>query len=260
MSTINLTCPRNYGEMSEKQIRYVAALQHAGMSEIAIWTKCFVRFTGIKAIGGTSERYYFMKKHLKGFFSLSIEETCSFAKKLDFLTKKYVGIQPMSKIRMYRPCDKLLRDTVMLQYLDAENYYQAFLFTKEPDHLHKLMATLYQLPGKKYSNDLRERHIKRMARRSEVEKLIVVMWMIGIKEAFKKQWPYLFHSTNADDEFDQGTAPDMHTIIQNQIRMLTGGDITKRSDVLSSSTWAALDELNTKARESMEIEQQMKNN
>lgn len=86
------------------------------------------------------------------------------------------------------------------------------------------------------------------------------MWMIGIKEAFKKQWPYLFHSTNPDDEFDQGTAPDMHTIIQNQIRMLTGGDITKRSEVLSSSTWAALDELNTKARESMEIEQQLKNN
>jgi hypothetical protein len=258
MNTINLTAPRNYGEMTEAQVRYLAALQVSGMSEETIWTKCFIRFTGIKVISGTSKRYLFAKKHLKGFFRLSIEEVLFFSKRMNFLTKRFVGIRPMAKIGKYQVCDELLRDTTFIQYLEAENFYQAFLYTKDDVHLYKLMATLYQAE-KEYDNNLTDKKLKYFARHtSETEKLIIVMWMIGIKEYFSNQFKYLFGRMEVDDEYGP-TAPDMYSIIQNQIRLLTDGDITKREKVLSSNTWDALEEINAKIREAQELKKQNQN-
>ena len=257
MSAINLTAPRNYAEMTEKQVRYVAHLQIKGNKEEWIWTKCLIRFTGIKPIGGTSEVYYFAKKRLKGFFSMTIEETFEFAKTLDFTTKRYVGIRPQAKIGKYRPCDELLRDITFQQYLDAENYYQAFLFTKSDAMLCQLMATLFRIPKTEYSNELTYKQIKRMSRCSEVEKLMAVMWFIGIKEYFSDKFKYLFNRIEVDED-DPTTAPDMLGIIRNQVRMLTEGDITKENQVLDSPAWSALSEMDEKCREAKEMEARTK--
>jgi len=250
-TTIDLTAPRNYSEMTEKQVRYVAHLQVKGNKEEWIWTKCLINFTGIRPIGGTSKVYYFAKKHLKGFFSMTIEETFDFAKKLDFVTKRYIGIRPMKKIGRYRPCDELLRDISFQQYLDAENHYQAFLFTKSEYHLFDLMATLFTLPGLSYNNITSNKAIRRMKRCSEAEKLMVIMWFVGIKEYFSNQFKYLFNRAKVD-ETDTTTAPDMLGIIRNQVRMLTEGDITKEEQVLAAPAWTALSEMNDKCREAKE--------
>ena len=61
MSTINLTAPRNYGEMNEKQLRYVAALKVAGFPEKEIWKKCFLRFANIKPTIHIGDTYYFIR-------------------------------------------------------------------------------------------------------------------------------------------------------------------------------------------------------
>ena len=257
MSTINLTAPRNYGEMTEKQIRYVAALQMHGLPDKDIWLKCLIKFSGIKPFGGTSLRYYFVKKGYKGYFSLKLEEMNSFCKKMDFITQNYIGITPV-KVGKYAPCDNQLCDTIFMQYLEAENYYQSYIFSQKPEYLFKLMATLYQ-DGAKYDNKNIARRAKYFSRHaSELEKLIVVMWMIGVKEFFMLKFDTLFEKPKSN-EIGESKAPDMYAIIQNQIRMLTEGDITKRDQVLRSNTWDALDEMNAKQREAKEMEKQMKN-
>ena len=78
---VNLTVPSNYSEMTGKQIRYVAALNMYGMSEKDIWTRCLIKFSGIKPIVGYREKYIFAKKGLKGFFYWNIEEMSYFVKK-----------------------------------------------------------------------------------------------------------------------------------------------------------------------------------
>ena len=253
MMNIELTAPRNYREMTEKQLRYVAALQLKKTKEEAIWTKCFIHFTGITPIGGTDAIYYFAKKHLKGFFSMQINEINAFAKKLDFLTCRYIGIRPIKKIGKYRPCDELLRDITFQQYLDAENYYQAFLFTKEEIHLFSLMATLYRIPGTNYDSEISEKALKRMAKCDEITRLTVIMWMVGIKEDFSDRFNHLFNRLDVSED-EPTTAPDMLGIIRNQIRMLSGGDITKENSVLASPAWSALSEMNDKCREAKEME------
>ena len=251
--TLNLTAPRNYSEMSDKQIRYVARLQRSGQPEETIWTKCLIRFTGIKPLMQVGNTYFFVKKKWKGFFSLTIEEVAYFSKKMDFVTKHYSGIRPVQKILTYRACDELLRDTIFSQYLEAENYYQAYLFTQDEQHLGKLIATLYQT-GKKYDNTFTEKRGRFFTQlTSELKKLITIMWMMGVKEYFSHQWPDLFERTESGIDDEEPTAPDMYAIIQNQVRLLTEGDITKRDQVLKSNTWDALEEMNAKVREAKEM-------
>jgi len=250
--TINLTVPRNYNEMTEKQVRYVAALQVAGQPEEIIRTKCFNRFAEIKPVAHIGDTYYFVRPKIKEVFSLNTSEVAYFAKKLDWLTKYYTGIKPVAKIGRYKACDELLRDTTFIQYLDAENFYQAFLFTKNEAHLYKLMGTLYQ-KGKDYNNSLTDRRAKHIAMKAtEVEKLIVIMWMMGVKEYFSKKFKHLFVRADQDED-DEPVAPNMFEIMSNQIRLLTEGDITKKKQVLASLTWDALKEMDDKCREAEEI-------
>ena len=247
MSNIELTVPRGYAEMTEKQIRYVAKLQASGQSEETIRVKCFLRFADIRPITGTDTVYWFVKPNLKGFFSMKVEEVMYFADKMDWLTRQYNGIKPAQKVAGLHPCDHLLRDTTFLQYLDAENYFQAYLFTNKAEYLYKLMATLYQ-SGDKYSNNATAKLAKRIQRRASATELqMATMWIVGVKEHFANKFKDLF----VQSAFTESDAepPKMYEIIRSQIRLLSGGDITKENAVLASKTWTALDELNEKCRE-----------
>ena len=250
MENINLTAPKHWGELTEKQMHYIAKLQIAGMDEAKIWTRCFLKFTGIKPILTNDDTCYFVKKGLKGFFSLSHLEVVAFKEEFKFTTRKYFGIKPLSKMGRYIPCDAMLKDVTFLQYLEAENQYQAYIYTKEDRYLHLLMATLYKKKGEKYNNRYPEDRAHYFASRSKEEKWLTIIWMLGVKEALTKKFKYLFAPDPQSDENDtEPEAPDMYAIIQNQMRALTDGDITKREKVLQANAWDALDELNEKIRE-----------
>jgi hypothetical protein len=246
LGAINLIAPRNYNELTEKQLRYIVALQQAGTPEDTIRTKCFIRFTGLKPIARVHDNYHFILPKYKGLIALNSETVATFSKKMNWITKSYIGINPV-RIGNQRPCDKLLRDTLFIQYLDAENYYQAFIYTKDEKYIYKLMATIYPT-GKKYDNERTEKRAKYFERKAtNSDKSIVIMWMLGVKEYFARKFSFLFvaHET----EGDISTQPiDMIEIINNQVRILTEGDVTKKEKVLQLQTWDALTELNEKMK------------
>ena len=177
---------------------------------------------------------------------MNLQEIMFFAKKMEWITKSQIGMQPV-KCGRYQPVDKWLRDTTFIQYVDAENYYQAYIHTKNIDFLHKMMAVLYQ-PAKRY-NDLKVKPLAAyFKRRPELEKHLALMWMVAVKSYFSRKFTYLFAKEPAGEE-EEETFPDMAEIINNQLRILTSGDITKRIQVLDANTIDALGELNEKCRE-----------
>jgi len=250
---VELAVPRSYAELTEKELRYIASLQLAGSTAEKIWVKCFIRFSGIRPVWGIGDTYFFDKKKVKGYFCLGLEDITYFARKMEWITKNHIGIQPV-KCGKYKPVDKWLRDTTFIQYVDAENYYQAYIHTKNVDFLYKMMAVLYQ-PAARY-NDLKVNALSRyFKRRGEVEKQMAMMWMVGVKSYFSKKFTYLFaRESGAED--DETTFPDMAEIINNQLRILTSGDITKRMQVLAANTIDALSELNEKCREYEQLKKQ----
>ena len=241
---INLTIPKRYSEMSKEQTKYVCILLSRNESEEAIWTKCFIRFAGIKPLTADENSYYFVHKGTKNLFSLAYEEVNYFSKMLKFTTRDYTGIKPISTIKGCKSCDQLLRDIDFGTYLEIENFYQAYLFTKDEKYISRLMAVLYTKKGKRKPN---------FDTCTPTEKLWTIMWIVGIKSYFSRKFSYLFERTAPTEEDDAPTAPDMYSIIQNQVRALTDGDITKREKVLKSNTWDALDELNQKVKESKQL-------
>ena len=250
---IELTAPRNFSEMTEKQTRYLATLMVAGQTEAQIRTKCFVRFAGIRPVAQTEAVYFFVKPRLKGFFSLTHEEVLAFSNTFKWITKSFVGYKPPVRIGAYKSIDRLLRDTTFATYLDAENCYQAFIYTKQQHHLSRLMAILFVSKWRS-----RERATKHFNKASEVDKLIALHWFMAIKEEFARKFKYLFRTESNDpDEMELPTAPpNMLAIITNQVRMLTEGDITKNKAVMSANTWDALTELNAKCREYEQMKKQ----
>ena len=236
---IELTAPKNFSEMTEKELRYLCALLVAGQSETQIHVKCFIRFSGIKIVARVLETYWFTKPKLKVFFKLGDEQVAFFASRLKFLTTKYDGITPFKRIGFdARPFDRLLRDTTFATYFEAENHYQAYIFKKDEKYLTKLLAVLYNAP---------EKWMQRHA--TATDRMMCLLWFMGIKEHFARKWKYLFKKEDTDDDDDSPTPPNMYLIITNQVRMLTDGDITKNKQVLGSPTWDALTELDNKCRE-----------
>lgn len=247
MKEISLTVPRGYAEMTEQQTAYVAKLLLSGQTIENIRVKCFIRFAGIRPIVGNSEVYWFVKPKLRGFFSMKVEDVMYWSDRMDWLHQSYIGVHPAQKIGRYHPCHFQLRDTSFIQYIDAENYYQAYLHTADKQYLYKLMATLYQ-PGQKYNNDNTPKIARKIARKAKKHECqLALMWMMGIKELFAQKFSDLFVAAPFSEENPE--PPNMYKIIRGQLRMLSGGDITKENAVLASKTWTALDELNEKCRE-----------
>lgn len=247
MKTVQLSAPKNYGEITEKQLRYIAALMISGQSEDQIRTKCFIRFTGIKPVACIDEVYFFVKPKLKGFFSLTTEQVASFSSTFAWITKDYKGFTPPVSVGKYKAVDRLLRETPFSAYLDAENYYQAYIHTKRNEYVAKLMAVLF--PGK---NNNKDKAVKFFSKSSEVDRLIAVMWFMSIKADFAKRFKFLYGEAETEGT-DTAPPPDMYKIITNQVRMLTDGDVTKNNLVMAANTWDALTELNEKYREAAKL-------
>jgi len=242
---VELTAPLNYSEMTEKQYRYLAALMVAGQTEAEMRTKCFVRFTGIKPVAHVGETYFFVKPKLKGFFSLTSEQVLGFSNTFKWITKDFRGYKPPVRIGPYYSIDRLLRKTKFSEYFEAENNYQAYIYTKQQVYLSRLMAVLFV--NKKRS---RERAIRYFNKCSEVDKLLALQWFMAVKNEFARKFKYLFETEDSEGDTDlPPVPPNMYAIITNQVRMLTEGDITKNSAVMSANTWDALTELNAKIRE-----------
>lgn len=257
--TIELTAPRNYSEMDEKQLRYVAALMVAGQTEEQIRTKCFIRFTGIKPIGNDGENYYFKLRKQKESFVLTAGEVAEFSMSFAFITTSFKGIVPVAKIGRYKAVDRLLRNTTFAQYIDIENYYQAYIFTKEEKYLTKLIASLYLRKSYAATNfSSAEKNMTRKA--TDTERMIVTLWVVGLKYELALKFKYLFRKKAESDDDDELTPPNMLEIVTNQVRMLTDGDITKNKQILAANTWDALSELDNKCREYEELKSKTKQN
>lgn len=245
MNPVELTSPKNYGELSQKQLIYLTALMLSGQSEEQIRIKCFLKFSGIKIIAKHRGLYSCKKNAGKELFTISAEQVMFFSKKFDWMFRDFKGIQPITKIGCYMACDKFFRNLKFEDYLMAENHYQAYIFTKDNKHLVNLMSVLYRKGGSQ-NNHSSVRYIKFLS--SPVQRQITLMWMVGVKEFLSEKFTYLFVRVN--QEMDENPkAPDMFKIMTDQVRMLTNGDLTKNEQVLKSNTWDALNEMNEKCKE-----------
>lgn len=154
---------------------------------------------------------------------------------LDWLDELPSGPVRPAKLYGREAVHPLLHGVTFRDYLSVENYYQGYLMSYEPEALQEVAKILYPGTTRKLSPTAHH---------------LLLLWLAGLKQAYKNLFPDLFSAAPAAD----GSEPDLRGIMNAEIRALTGGDITKLEAVLTADTIDALTELDAKAREARELE------
>ena len=123
------------------------------------------------------------------------------------------------------------------EYLQVENLYQGFLMSKNRETLERIAYILY--PG------IKRKHI------DDVFIFALLRWLVQVKNLFAANWGNFFKPANGDV-----VAESMLESMNNQIRVLTGGDVTKEEQIFATECWRALNELDFKVKDAEELKRQ----
>lgn len=137
----------------------------------------------------------------------------------------------------YQGVNPQLHNVSFLDYVKLENLYQGFLRTKDVKDILKMTAILY--PGFRPEKD----------RISSYEGLSIIQWMIQVKGMFAKAFRNFFKPSDGSG----GAAPSMVEVMNNEIRALTNGDVSKEAEIFDVDCWRCLTELDYKAKEAEEF-------
>lgn len=252
--TIELTAPKSWLELNENQLLYASWLLSTGdLTAEEIWTYAFIRFSNIK-VKNQNEAGVIFKKN-KSLFLLEDQEVLSFAKQFKFLTSGIDEIVPPAKMGGLKRSDVRLRNTPLNQYLACDNYYQAFIFKKNPEFLNKLCASFY-IKGE-FNDSITEKRARKFAKLPFHVRYTTFLWFSGLKKVLKKNFPNYFIEMETG-EGETPTPPNMRKQIEQIMRALSDGDVTKIDKIYSVDTWSALAELDAKAHEYNVMKSKMK--
>ena len=247
MEKLRITLPKNWSELDDQQLYYVYNLIADNLSSEQIKTYCLFRFGQIKMICRHGDGFLVSKaKEEFVVNALKVTEAIQALNFLDDVPSRPVRI---SKIKGHDAADAALKDIDLQTYLYSENLYQGFLVTQQHDMLQQMGRLLYDSDTLIFS---------------QAEKMNVFYWWTAVKLMFAKQFPHLFAAKAESNGNLLGDARSLQQKLQdamnNQIRALTKGDITKEEQVLKMNLWRALTELDTLAREAEELNRKFKRN
>lgn len=154
----------------------------------------------------------------------------------------WIDTEPVNPVRLAEidgvaAVNAQLHEVSFKTYLMIENYYQGFVATKNVAALKQIERLLY--PGVSQPEEI-----------GTVRAINICKWLIGLKALFARQFRNLFRQSSG------GERPNMMELMNNQIRILTGGDVTKEDKIMSIDCWRALTELDYKSKEADEIRRQ----
>lgn len=234
---INLETPKRWADLTEDQLIYITRHMMSERTEHELAAYAFVyccgidieKHTGNKVIVRIGKQYAEMDKEL---FVQGTEA-------MNWITTSLIGYQLLEELAGHKPCEPSFEGVAFEKYIACENWYQAYLATRNYEYLQNLAAEIYSCDA----GDL--------AKEPKARLFTVFLYYSGLKQRFAKEFPHYFQ--RAPESKSEGPVK-MREMIFATMRALTGGDITKTESVLNADTWTALYELDSKAHENMELE------
>ncbi|MBP3757178.1 MAG: hypothetical protein J6I61_07855 [Prevotella sp.] len=242
---MSFTVPKGWEELTQEQLRYVIKLLWL-YGEAPDWqdrvrTAAFLHFCSIEVASRTDQGWLCRERQTGKTFLLDPELLPSLLKTLDWLLKTEQMTVRIEQVDEYKAVDFELRELMFGDYLMAENFYQAFLLSKDNEALVSLAKILYRVPD---GDDA-------LCLCNEI--LIgAFLWYGAVKQLLSQWFPNFFKpvgegggSISQESQFES---------MQAQIRLLTKGDVTKQKYILEQTdTWTALAELDALTKEAEEI-------
>lgn len=259
----NFKAPSSWAELSEEQLRYVLSVMSIHHDHIVIKCYLLARFCGLTVhkytrtgwkcsvkcdesgengdakIGKVRERVLY----------ISAAEILSLLKNFDFIDK-FTDFRPLQRASdvLLTAVDSMLHDVSFYDYLNIEKNYQLFMLNQEDKFLSKMAHLMYRTA---------DGSADETAHFEPYELLGVFMWFSNVKEYFAANFTHFFKPAREGGELRR---VDILPAMQAQIRALTDGDVTKQQAVYNTDCWAALTELDNKAREAEEFKERNRQN
>ena len=240
MKTINLTVPRGWHELDDKQLRYLFGLLADEYSSAEIRTLCLFRWAGLKV------QYYhnshFVVRLGKDDFTLSATVVADAIETMKWLDEIPSYPVRLSHIGKFTALQADFLSVPFETFIFCDNLYQGYLHTKDDSLIDEMIKVLYNGCNSKIL---------------PLERISTFYWFASLKQYFSKTFHHFFQQTGGTDGNLLGSAKSIGEQVQEamnaQIRALTKGDITKEKEVLAMDCWRALTELNAQAKEFEEL-------
>lgn len=236
---VSLTLPTGWQGLSQDDLRHVLLLHHTlgGRGTDAVKAAALLYFGGFLVERKTESGWLCVRSGKP--FLLSPSLLPSVIATLDWTCRPEEMTDRIDRIGRHKACNMWLRDMPFGKYLMLENYYQAFLSSREARLLRLMAEILYQVP----EGDTLDAE--------DYETSSVFLWYSAVKSRFAREFPHFLKPVREGQS--TGSRMDQKEMMTAQIRLLTKGDITKNDAILNTDTWSALFELDALARESEEL-------
>lgn len=246
---INIELPASWQQLSQQELRSVFQIIDVyTAADDNVPFQVFRRITGMRVERRDDEKGDFLVSFPSGHRRmrlrcwLSPEALAEHIAPLEFLANPGEVPVRLSCIgfglrRSYRAVNAMLHDVSFRNYIKLENLYQGFLTSHDTRDVLKIAAILY--PGFRPETD----------KIHSYEALSIIQWLVQVKAMFARTFPHFFKPAASAS----ATPPKMVDVLNNEIRALTQGDVTKEAVILEIDCWRALTELNFKAREAEEF-------
>lgn len=259
----NFKAPSSWAELSEEQLRYVLSVMSIHHDHIVIKCYLLARFCGLTVHKYTRTGWKCSvkcdendengdsktRKVCERVLYISAAEILSLLKNFDFIDK-FTDFRPLQRASdvLLTAVDSMLHDVSFYDYLNIEKNYQLFMLNQEDKFLSKMAHLMYRTA---------DGSADETAHFEPYELLGVFMWFSSVKEYFAANFTHFFKPAREGGELRR---VDILPAMQAQIRALTDGDVTKQQAVYNTDCWAALTELDNKAREAEEFKERNRQN
>ena len=239
--TINLTIPKSWQELPDKELRFVFRLLNGSFTLTQVKTRCLMRWAGLHVV--RQEGALFVVRRGKQVFPISALQITEAISNLEWLGDFPVYPVRLSRIGFHRAVNADLQNVSFEDFLTLDNLYQGYLQTQKENLLHDMALILYQA---------------RFIRLSKEEATSIFYWFTSVKRYFASLFTHFLGISPSNGENAALSYKQLQDNVNTQIRALTGGDITKERDVLRMDCWRALTELDAKAKDYDELQKQTK--
>lgn len=259
----NFEAPSSWAELSEDQLRYVLSVMSIHHDHIVIKCYLLARFCGLTVHKYTRTGWKCSVKCEESdengdsktgkvcerVLYISAAEILSLLKNFDFIDK-FTDFRPLQRASdvLLTAVDSMLHDVSFYDYLNIEKNYQLFMLNQEDKFLSKMAHLMYRTA---------DGSADETAHFEPYELLGVFIWFSSVKEYFAANFTHFFKPAREGGELRR---VDILPAMQAQIRALTDGDVTKQQAVYNTDCWAALTELDNKAREAEEFKERNRQN
>ncbi len=234
-TVIDLSIPKSWQELPDKELRYVFRLLNGSFTITQVKARCLLRWAGMRVL--RQEGALFVVRYKKQVFPISALQITEAISNLEWLGDFPSVPVRLSRIGFHRAVRADLQNVTFEDFLTLDNLYQGYLQTQKADLLHDMALILYQA---------------RFIRLTKEEATCIFYWFTSVKRYFASLFTNFFSSAT-DGEVFSPSYKQLQDNVNTQIRALTGGDITKEREVLRMDCWRALTELDAKAKDYDEL-------